>query len=233
MADATAPSAYSVLLPAYNEGPVIGDLVARCRALEPAPLEVLVVDDGSTDETAARAAAAGARVVRLAHNGGKGGALRFAFPQTRGEVLVLMDADGQDDPVDLPRLLAALRPGVDMVVGSRFLGSFGPGAITRLNRLGNQFLTAVVNVLFGTSLTDTQAGVRAMRRETALRWDLAASRYDIEVDQLLSVLRARGHVVEVPVSRAARVHGHSRLDSFRDGARIFVRILRKRFGPAR
>ena len=224
---------YSVLLPAYNEGPVIGDVVERCRAVTPAPVEVLVVDDGSTDATAVRAAAAGARVIRLGRNGGKGVALRFAFPQTRGDVLVLMDADGQDDPGDIPLLLDALRPDVDMVVGSRFLGHFGPGAITPLNRLGNQLLTGVVNVLFAASLTDTQAGFRAMRRETALRWDLAAHRYDIEVDQLLSVLRAGGRVVEVPVSRAARDHGRSGLNSFRDGTRILLRILRKRFGPAR
>jgi glycosyltransferase involved in cell wall biosynthesis len=227
-----APS-YSVLLPAYNEGPVIGDVVARCLALTPPPVEVLVVDDGSTDGTSALAAAAGARVVRLGRNGGKGVALRFALPQTRGDVLVLMDADGQDDPADIPLLLDALQPDVDMVVGSRFLGTFGPNAITPLNRFGNQALTAVVNVLFGTSLTDTQAGVRAMRRETALRWDLAATRYDIEVDQLLSVLRAGGRVVEVPVKRAARGHGRSGLNSFRDGTRILLRILRKRFGAAR
>ena len=89
-----------------------------------------------------------------------------------------------------------MEPGVDMVVGSRFRGSFEDGAITPLNRAGNQLLTGVVNVLFGTALTDTQAGFRAVRRAAASRCTLTASRYDIEVDLLLGVLRAGGRVVE-------------------------------------
>jgi len=223
----------TVIVPAYNAaGTLSSCLAALASQVYPcSSYEVIVVDDGSTDDTAARAAAAGARVVRLAPNGGKGVALRHALPLTRGDVIVILDADGQDHPADIPLLLEALRPGVDMVVGSRFLGRFGPGAITPVNRLGNQFLTAVVNLLFGCHLTDTQAGFRAMRRHTVLGWKLAASRYDIEVDLLLSVLRSGGRIVEVPVRREARSHGRSGLDSVRDGTRILLRIVRKRFGP--
>jgi glycosyltransferase involved in cell wall biosynthesis len=218
----------SVVLAAYQEEPTIADVVRGCAAHTPGLLELLVIDDGSRDATAARAEAAGARVLRLPENRGKGAAIREGIAAARGDVLLFMDADGQDDPREIPRLLDAMAKGADMVVGSRFLGRFGPNAITPLNKAGNRFLTGVVNALFRTHLTDTQAGFRAVRRELATRARLSADRYDIEVDLLLAVLRAGGRVVEVPVSRAERPHGKSHLDSFRDGTRILARILRRR-----
>jgi hypothetical protein len=147
-------------------------------------------------------------------------------------VIVLIDGDGQDDPTEIPRLVEALRPDVALVVGSRFIGRFEPGAITPVNRWGNRFLTAVINRLFGTRLTDTQAGFKAVRAETLRRVTLRAHRFDIEVDVLLGVLRAGGRVVEVPVRRATRQHGASRLHSLRDGMRILRRILALRLGTA-
>lgn len=222
------PSSVTVLVAAYNEAPVIGKVVAT--ALENIPdAEVLVVDDGSTDGTDRVAAAAGARVLRLQSNAGKGVAVRRGIAEARGEVVVLIDGDGQDDPVEIPRLLAALTPGIDLVVGSRFIGRFEPGAITPVNHWGNRFLTQVINLLFAAHLTDTQAGFKAIRGETLRRLELSAQRFDIEVDVLLAVLRGGGRVVEIPVRRAPRAHGESRLDSLRDGTRILRRILRWRF----
>jgi glycosyltransferase involved in cell wall biosynthesis len=217
----------TVLVAAYNEAPVIGDVVRE--ALRAVPLgEVLVVDDGSTDGTDRAAAGEGARVLRLPANGGKGSAVRRGLSEARGEVIVLIDGDGQDDPTEIPRLLEALGPDVDLVVGSRFIGRFEPGAITPLNRWGNGFLTSVINILFSTAFTDTQAGFKAFRAETLRRVNLRADRFDIEVDLLLGVLRAGGCVVEVPVRRAPRQHGKSRLNSLRDGARILHRIVSRR-----
>jgi glycosyltransferase involved in cell wall biosynthesis len=220
----------SVILAAYNEAGTIEQIVRGCLEHTPDLVEVIVVDDGSADATSELAEAAGAKVYRLPTNRGKGVAVRHGIEKARGEVLLFLDADGQDDPREIPRLVEALEPGVEMVVGSRFLGSFGDGAITPLNRAGNQILTGVVNALFGARLTDTQAGFRAVRRGAAERAGLSADRYDIEVDLLLSVLRSRGRVVEVPVSRAPRRFGRSSLDSFRDGTRILLRILHKRAG---
>jgi glycosyltransferase involved in cell wall biosynthesis len=219
----------TVLVAAYNEAPVIGDVVRK--ALEAVPSgEVLVVDDGSTDGTDRTATDAGARVLRLPANEGKGTAVRRGLPAAQGEVIVLIDGDGQDDPSEIPRLLEALRPDVDLVVGSRFIGRFEPGAITPVNHWGNRFLTGAINLLFSTRLTDTQAGFKALRAGALKRVNLRAHRFDIEVDLLLGVLRAGGRVVEVPVRRAARLHGKSRLNSIRDGARIFRRIIAHRFG---
>jgi glycosyltransferase involved in cell wall biosynthesis len=232
MNDVARPSAdhakVTVLVAAYNEGPVIGDVVRKALAALPAG-EVLVVDDGSTDGTDRAAAAAGARVLRMPANEGKGCAIRRGLREVQADVIVLIDGDGQDDPSEIPLLLAALRPGVDLVVGSRFLGRFGPGAITPVNAWGNRFLTSTINLLFSARLTDTQAGFKAVRTDALERVHLSAHRFDIEVDLLLGVLRAGGHVVEVPVGRAARPHGKSHLHSIRDGARIFRRIVARRF----
>jgi glycosyltransferase involved in cell wall biosynthesis len=219
----------TVLVAAYNEAPVIGGVVRK--ALEAVPFgEVLVVDDGSTDGTDRTAAEAGARVVRLPANAGKGSAVRRGLPEAQGDVIVLIDGDGQDDPSEIPQLLEALRPGVDLVIGSRFIGHFDPGAITPVNHWGNRFLTTAINLLFSVRLTDTQAGFKAVRSDALKRVSLRAHRFDIEVDLLLGILRAGGRVVEVPVRRAARPHGKSHLNSIRDGARIFRRILARRFG---
>ncbi|MEO8601513.1 MAG: glycosyltransferase family 2 protein, partial [bacterium] len=222
----------SVIVPAFNEAATIAAIVHGCRDVLPPPAELLVVDDGSTDATAAAAEAAGARVIRLTPNRGKGNALRIGIEQSVGEILVFLDADGQDDPHEIPLLLAALARGADLVVGSRFLGHFDAGAITPINRVGNQAITGVVNLLFGVKLTDTQAGFRAVRRSLIERLTLAAQHYDIETDLLLQAMRVGGRAVEVPVRRAARQHGASGLNPIIDGLRILSRILRVRFQPA-
>jgi glycosyltransferase involved in cell wall biosynthesis len=218
----------SVVIAAYDEAASIEAVVARCRGSLDEQIEVIVVDDGSTDETAAQAEAAGARVLRFVRNHGKGAALLRGAAAARGDVLVFLDADGQDDPEEIPSLLAALQPGVGLVIGSRFLGTLHPGAITPLHRLGNRFLTATVNALFGSTLTDTQAGFRCLPRALFDRCRLTAGRYDIEVDLLLAVLRLGERVVEVPVTRRPRPAGRSKLSTVRDGARILARILRHR-----
>ena len=229
-ADVSAASpSVTVLVAAYNEAPIIGSVVSEARRAVPSG-EVLVVDDGSTDGTDRVAADAGARVLRLGTNGGKGAAIRRGLTDVRGAVIVLIDGDGQDDPAEIPRLVEALRPDVDLVVGSRFIGTLEPGAITPVNRWGNRFLTTVLNLLFGTQLTDTQAGFKAFRADMLRRLTLRAHRFDIEVDLLLGVVRAGGRIVEVPVRRSPRPHGASRLDSVRDGARILRRIVALRLG---
>jgi dolichol-phosphate mannosyltransferase len=222
----------SVVIAAYNEAPVIGEVVRRALVAIPGA-EVIVVDDGSTDSTDAVASNSGAVVVQLHQNRGKGHAVRAGLRRAGGDVVVFLDGDGQDDPADIPALLAALE-GADLAVGSRFIsrGHLAPGAITPVNLAGNQFLTAVLNLLFGARLTDTQAGFKALRRSLALQLDLTAGSYDIEVDLLLGVLRRGGRVVEVPVGREARQHGKSRFNRILDGTRILSRIVLTRLAPA-
>lgn len=213
------------MVPAHNEAAAIASVVARSLASDPRVFEVLVVDDGSSDDTASIAQDAGARVHRLALNRGKGNAVREGCGCAIGDVVVLIDADGQDDAAEIPLLLDAIENGADMVIGSRFLGQFKPGAITRINRMGTRLLTVIMNVLFGGKTTDCLAGFRAFRRSILDRIEISATGYDIEVDMLVSVLRAGGHVAEVPVSRGRRQDGRSGLNNIRDGSRILGRML--------
>lgn len=223
-------SGVSVVIPAHDEAGSIADVVRRCRAHTPELAEVIVVDDGSTDATAREAEAAGARVLRLGTNRGKGIALRRGMAEARGEVIVVLDGDGQDWPEEIPLLVGALEPDVAMVIGSRFLGRFDDGAITPLNRAGTLFLTTILNRLFGTSVTDPIAGFRAIRKRALEGCTLTAERYDIEVDVLLALLARGERVVEVPVRRSPRRHGATDLSPFVDGARILRRIVARRLG---
>ena len=221
----------SIILPAFNEEATIAAIVGRCRDALP-DSEILVIDDGSSDATATRAEGAGARVLRLDANRGKGHALRVGIERSVGEVLVFLDADGQDDPAEIPRLLAPVAAGADLVIGSRFLGRFDPGAITAVNRYGSMALNGVVNLLFNARVTDLLAGFRAVRRSLFDRVTLQAQRYDVEADLLLQAMKVGARIVEVPARRGPRRHGASGLNPILDGVRILGRILRVRFQPS-
>lgn len=222
----------SVVIPTHNEAGTIADVVRQALLHTPGIREVLIVDDGSTDGTSDAAIAAGARVIRLEVNRGKGEALRVGIQEAESELLAFLDGDGQDDPREIPTLLAALGPDVDMVIGSRFLGRFEDGSITFLNRVGTRVLTATLNGLYRASVSDPIAGFRVLRKSALEGCRLKAKRYDIEVDILLALLESGGRVVEIPVKRYPRTYGTTDLASFRDGSRIFWRILSRRAGFA-
>lgn len=217
----------SVVIPAFDEAAAIAAVVRGARDVA-GVLEVIVVDDASRDDTAGVAAVAGARVLRLAHNLGKGAAVRRGVAAATGDVVVLLDGDGQDPPAEIPRLLAAIEAGADLAIGSRFLGRFEPGAITAIDRMGNRGLSWAFGALFGVALTDTQAGFRAARREllASLLPRLRARGFEIETELLAAAIAAGARVVEVPVTRRPRLHGVTRLRRVVDGLRILGCMLR-------
>ena len=223
----------SLVIPAHNEAGTIVDVVEAGRAALDEADEVLVIDDGSTDGTAERAAGTGVRVVSLSPNQGKGRALRRGIEEARHDLLLFIDADGQDDPGEIPLLLNALAPGVDMVIGSRFLGTLHDGSITPSHRLGNRALTGLFNLLYGCRLTDTQAGFRLVRRSALDVEELRAVRYEIETELTLHVLCRGGSVVEVPVSRERRPHGASGFATAYDGLRVLTKMVAGRIKPVR
>ncbi len=222
----------SVVIPTHNEAGTIAEIVRQALAHTPSIREVLIIDDGSSDGTADVAREAGARVVRLDVNRGKGEAMRIGIVEARGELIAFLDGDGQDDPSEIPLLLDALTPGVDMVIGSRFLGRFEDGSITRLNHFGTRMLRATLNSLYRASVSDPIAGFRVLRKKALDGCRLNAKRYDIEVDILCALLESGCRVVEIPVNRYPRTYGNTDLASFRDGSRIFWRIVSRRAGLA-
>jgi len=219
----------SAVVPAHDEADVIADVVRDCYVHGDVD-EVVVVDDGSRDATAERARQAGARVVRLARRGGKGRAVRTGAAAARGDVLVFLDGDGQDPARDIPSLVAAIDRGADLAIGSRFVGTFEPGAITALDRLGNRMLTQVLAWLYARPISDSQAGFKAIRRQLFDDLELRADGFDIEAELLARAILQGASIVEVPVTRRARVRGQSRLRRVPDGLRILSRIVAVRLG---
>src|SRR4051812_46338111 len=159
MTDAT-----SIVIPAYNEavsiGAVVRELAAAARWRE-----ILVVDDGSSDETGARAADAGARVIRHPYNKGNGAAVKTGIRQATGEFILIADADGQHRPSDAARLIAHL-DAYELVVGARSAGTHASAA----RRAGNALLNAIASYLTEQHIPDLTSGFRAARRDCLLEF---------------------------------------------------------------
>lgn len=199
-----------IVVPALNEERSVGAVVATTRALG---FDVCVVDDGSTDETARRAAAAGATVLRLPVNLGVGGALRCGFRwglEHGYDTAVQVDADGQHDPGEIGALLEALREsGADMAIGSRFVDGAGEYDVRRPRRLAMSVLARRAATLTGMPVTDSTSGFRAIRRPLLDRF---AANYPVEylgdtVEALIEAGRAGARIVEHPIQAAPRAHG--------------------------
>jgi glycosyltransferase involved in cell wall biosynthesis len=219
-----------VVIAAYNEGPNIGPVVRGVRAVLGPGDEVLVVDDGSVDDTSANAAAAGARVVRQEPNAGKGRAIIRGIQEATSDVVVFIDGDGQDLPEEIPLLLGPIAQGADMVNGSKFIGRLKEGAISRPNYYGNLFMSAFINLLFGVKITDSQSGFRAWRLDKLREMKIDAKEYEIETEMLIKAVKAGFTVVEAPVTRDKRAFGSTSFKRVRNGTRILFTILRLRLG---
>ncbi|RME35426.1 MAG: glycosyltransferase family 2 protein, partial [Gammaproteobacteria bacterium] len=148
----------SVVLPARNESRGLGSVLPALREVVP-EAEILVVDDGSDDDTAKVAAAHGARVVSHPYPKGNGAAIKTGARHARGEVLVFMDADGQHSPQDIPRLLQKLEEGYDMVVGARDF--HGQASVGRY--LANGFYNRLASFMTGYTIADLTSGFRAVK----------------------------------------------------------------------
>ena len=213
------PAETSVVIPAFNEQEAIADVVSRVRG-RGAWREVVVVDDGSTDLTAERAAQAGARVVRHPYNKGNGAAVKTGIREARGDVILLMDADGQHDPEDMARLVAAV--GVhDLVIGAR---SSKDQSLTRA--LGNTAFRLLASWLTGRPIPDLTSGFRAARRERLLEIiHLLPNGFSYPTTSCLALMKAGRNVTFLPVSAHARV-GTSKIRVVRDGVRFVLIILK-------
>jgi glycosyltransferase involved in cell wall biosynthesis len=205
------------IVPAFNEQDTVGRVIDEVRAFDPG-FDVVVVDDGSTDRTAAIASARGAHLLRLPFNLGIGGAVqtgyRFAF-ENGYDLAVQIDGDGQHDPRELPLILApVLADEADMVVGSRFAGS-GAYRPPAMRRVGIRVFAWVVSRLVGQRVTDSTSGFRAVNRRGI---ELFAADYPHdypEVEATVMAVRHRLRLREVPVAMRERGGGRSSITAAR------------------
>jgi dolichol-phosphate mannosyltransferase len=211
-AHAAAPDPeITAVIPARNEAATIRAVVDECLRYAGT---VIVVEGGSTDATAEIAAQAGAKVVRD-QGIGKGAALRLAVAHVTTPICVFIDADGSHDPIDIPMLAAPIKAGeAEHVGGSRLLGGSDElhgGADEFLRLAGSAFITWLINFRFGTCLSDSQNGFRAIRTDLFRRLDLHARHTTIEMEMIMATLASGYRIAEVPTHERARVAGFSKI----------------------
>ncbi|HOC16718.1 MAG TPA: glycosyltransferase family 2 protein [Vicinamibacterales bacterium] len=215
-----SPTDTSVVIPAYNEAPVIAQVIEGLASTA-AWREIIVVDDGSADGTAEAACAAGARVVRHPYNKGNGASVKTGIRQARGEFVLVIDADGQHPPSEAVRLVSRLGE-YDLVIGARA----GTTQANPARRLGNAALNGVAAYMTGRSIPDLTSGFRAARREHLLEFlHLLPNRFSTPTTTTLAFLKAGYNVAFEPIEARRRV-GQSKIRLLRDGGKFFLIILK-------
>ncbi|MBZ0142875.1 MAG: glycosyltransferase family 2 protein [Candidatus Hydrogenedentes bacterium] len=220
-AELIGESRISVVLPARNEAAALRGLLPSLRGLLPTA-EIVVVDDGSTDDTAAVAEATGGRVISHPYPKGNGAAIKTGARAAQGDVLVFMDADGQHRPEDIPRLLAKLEEGYDMAVGARSMKDHAGAHRGLANALFNRFASWMVNH----RVEDLTSGFRAVRAGHFRRYlYLLPNSFSYPTTCTMSFFRAGLGVAYVPVDMPPRI-GRSHIRPLRDGIRFLLIILK-------
>jgi glycosyltransferase involved in cell wall biosynthesis len=210
----------SVVIPCLNEAENIEHCVLAARAAIDrmgVPGEVVVADNDSEDDSAELARRAGAHVV-VESRRGYGSAYLAGFAASRGEYIVMLDADLTYDFEEIPRFVAALQGGAEMAIGDR-MDNIQPGAMPWLHQyIGNPILTGLLNVLFRTGIKDAHCGMRAVRREVLPRLDLRTTGMEFASEMVIRAAKEKLTIAEFPIEYHPR-GGESKLSSFRDGWR--------------
>jgi len=221
----------SVIIPAKNEERSIGEVIKKVKRYA---WEVLVVDGHSKDRTREIAHKTGAKVI-LDGGLGKGEAIRRAVRESRGEILVFIDADGSHEPRDIPFLVNPIEKGeADLVIASRMLGGSDElsGTMEKtLRLLGTLLINFLIRLRFGKKLTDSQNGFRAIKKEVIEKLDLKENITTVEQEMVIKVLKKNYKIKEVPSHEYARKFGNSKVSLLRDSWCYIFSLIRYLYFP--
>ncbi len=223
----------SIVVPVYNEARTVAAVIQRLIAIDlPAPREILVVNDGSTDGTRdvldQITQRPELRIIHAEKNGGKGSAIRIGFGKATGTIVAIQDADLELDPAQLADLVKPILDGRTRVVyGSRFLA--GRPDAPWLSIFANQVLTGATNLLFGGRLTDMETCYKVMASDVAQSLNLESNRFDIEPEITAKLLRAGHSILELPIRFEPRSRAQGKKIGWKDGVRAIQVLLKYRF----
>ncbi len=226
----------SIVIPAYGEAATIAQVLESLVALG-FRAEYIVVDDGSTDDTVAIVEGLvptipGLRLLKHDRNRGKGAAVRNGIAASKGDIVLIQDADLEYDPTDLPRLLAPLLNGhADVVYGTRLRGGEPQRAHLFWHYAGNRFLSLLTNVLYNTTISDMEVGYKAFDGDLIRSVHLISDDFAFEPEVTAKILRRKVRLYEVPISYYGRTYEEGKKITYRDGIWAVWALLRFRFGP--
>ncbi len=221
----------SVVMPVYNERATVEQIIRRVLAV-PMRIQLIVVDDVSTDGTSAILERLQQELqftlLKQPANGGKGSALRRGFAAVSGDMMIIQDADLEYHPEEYPLLTGLITSGrADVVYGSRFLGTHRVFLLTHY--LGNRLLTFITNVLYNTMLSDMETCYKVMRTDVLRSMELKSNGFGIEPELTAKVFKRRFKVYEVPISYDGRGYDEGKKITWRDGIVALWVLLKYRF----
>jgi len=219
----------SVVIPVYNEATTVKELIARVQSV-PIDKEIIIVDDGSSDGTrdVLRRLQGQERLTILFHekNQGKGAALRTAFQQVKGDIVIIQDADLEYDPQEYGKLIKPILDGkADAVYGSRFLG--GPHRVLLFwHYVGNKILTLFSNMLTNLNLTDMETCYKVFKASLLKQFSIESNRFGVEPEITTKLARLKCRIYEVDISYSGRDYTEGKKINWKDGIAAFYWIIK-------
>lgn len=221
----------SVVIPVFNERATIQQLVQVVRGADVEDVEIIVVDDGSTDGTQQilkdQVASLANQIIYQQRNMGKGAAVRAGFAAATGDVVLVQDADLEYNPADYPTLLEPILTGkADAVFGSRFMGGRPHRVLYFWHMVGNRFLTLLSNMFTNLNLTDVETCYKAFRADVIKKLELREDRFGFEPEVTAKLAKARCRIYEVGISYNGRTYSEGKKVNWKDGFHAIYAILR-------
>ena len=221
----------SIIIPALNEEDTIAKVIDEIPKKDLQKVgyrvEIIVIDNNSTDGTAETAKEKGVKVIAEPVKG-KGRAIRTAFKSVSGDFIFMLDADYTYPATYIPRMLEVLQEGQDVVIGSRLKGQMGKGAMSKMNLVGNRLLVFIANILYGTRISDLCTGYWGLTRRVIDNMELDAKGFELEAAMFAEITKKSYSIAEVPIFYRRRATP-SKLSPLKDGFKIGWTLLKKRF----